>query len=66
MIRINNQVSLVEREGFGSPFFCLSLEALGSDRKFLKRKTRKLAFVLSNFLESQLCHGCCNYVTVKQ
>ena len=50
------QVSLVKREGFGSPFFYLCSEAWGSDRKLLKRKTRKLAFVLSNFLESQKCH----------
>jgi len=55
MIRINNQVSLVEREGFGSPFFYLSLEAWGSDRKLLKQKTRKLAFVLSNFFKIASC-----------
>ena len=36
--------------------FYLCSEAWGSDRKLLKRKTRKLAFVLSNFLELQKCH----------
>ncbi len=51
-----NKVSLVERGGLRLSFFLLGSEAWGSDRKLLKRKTRKLAFVLSNFLESQKCH----------
>lgn len=61
-----NKVSLVERGGLRLSFFLLGSEAWGSDRKLLKRKTRKLAFVLSNFLESQKCHGCCKNVTVKR
>jgi len=50
---MNNQVSLVEREGFGSPFFYSFRGFSSSDRRTLKRKTRKLAYVLSNFLRSQ-------------
>ena len=65
MKRINNQVSLVEEEGFGSPFFYLILEALDLDRRTLKRKTRKLAYVLSNFFKVAEMSQCCNYVTVK-
>ena len=56
VLQMNNQVSLVEEEGFGSPFFYSFRGSSSSDRRTLKRKTRKLAFVLSNFLRLQKCH----------
>jgi len=49
-MRINNQVSLVEREGCGSPFFCWTPRLRGGARKFLfKTKDSQARFRFVKF-----------------
>ena len=51
-MRINNQVSLVEREGFGSPFFIRAPRLLDGVRRFKTKgsqATTSFPFVWQNF-----------------
>ena len=53
----NKQVSLVKREGFGSPFFYLFSVLLCCGSQVLKKQSSQTHFVfLSSFLELQKCH----------